>query len=282
MTAVVSSDWLAARLGQNGSDWSLQVLDGSWYLPGAGRDPLGEYTASHLDGAQFFDLSQIHETQGLTPNMLPPPTRFQRNVRRLGINREATIIVYDGAGLFSSARVWWMFRAMGFDNIFVLDGGLPKWTDEGRPLTAEAPGVRSGEFKARLRRDLIVGWEGVLAASQSGERQILDARAAARYAGSSPEPRVGVRAGHIPGSINIPHTSLKTEDGVLKAPQALKAVFEQAGVDLAQPIITSCGSGITACILALALFQIGVPDVAVYDGSWAQWGARNDLPIETG
>ncbi len=275
---LVSTDWLAEHLGEAG----LVVLDGSWHMPAEGRDAKAEYAAAHVPGAVFFDIDAISDHTSPLPHMLPAPPAFATAVRRLGVGDGSTVVVYDTVGIMSAPRVWWSLRAMGHARVFVLDGGLPKWTSEGHPVEAGWREAEHGEFKAHPAPGLIADFEAVRAALASGEAQVVDARAAARFRGETPEPRPGLRAGHMPGAKNVPWSQLVAADGHLAAPAQLMAAFETAGVDPGEAIITTCGSGITAAILALALARLGREDVAVYDGSWSEWGARADTPVATG
>jgi thiosulfate/3-mercaptopyruvate sulfurtransferase len=272
----VSTRWLAARLG----DPEVRVLDGSWFMPDQNRDAQAEYDAAHIPGAQFFDIDEIADTASALPHMLPSAEKFASRVRRLGVGDGRQVVVYDQAGLFSAARVWWMFKAFGHDAVAVLDGGLPKWRAEGLPLEAGPPIARDRHFIARKRPDLVRDVTQVAAATKLGGEQIVDARSAARFSGEEPEPRPGLRSGHIPGSVNVPYRAVLNADGTLKEAADLRALFAEAGVDLAKPIVNTCGSGVTACILSLAQMRAGATRTAVYDGSWSEWGAYADLPVE--
>ena len=275
---LVSTDWLAEHLGDPG----LVVLDGSWHMPADGRDAKAEYGAAHIPGAVFFDIDAISDHASPLPHMLPPPQDFATAVRRLGVDAGSTLVVYDSVGVFSAPRVWWSFRAMGHAKVFVLDGGLRKWVAEGHPVEAGWREPEHGEFKAHPAADLLADAEAVRAALASGAAQVVDARSAMRFRGEAPEPRPGLRAGHMPGARNVPWSQVVAADGTLAAPAQLMAAFESAGVDPAEAIITTCGSGISASILALALARLGRDDVAVYDGSWSEWGAQGDTPVATG
>jgi thiosulfate/3-mercaptopyruvate sulfurtransferase len=275
---LVSTAWLAERLGAP----DLRILDGSWHMPDTGRDARAEYEAAHIPGARFFDIDQVADQSSALPHMLPPVEKFVSTVRRMGIGDGHRVIVYDQAGLFSAARVWWMFRLFGHQDVAVLDGGLPKWMAEGHPVEDIPPDPRERHFTARRNASMVRDVTQMAGAVKLCTEQIVDARSAPRFEGAEPEPRDGLRAGHIPGSRNVPYRALLNEDGTMKAPEELRAAFEAAGVDLSQPIVTTCGSGVTACILTLALHRLGHTRNAVYDGSWTEWGAYPDLGIETG
>ena len=275
---LVSTDWLAEHLG----DPNLVVLDGSWHMPADGRDAKAEYATAHIPGAVFFDIDGISDHSSPLPHMLPTPQAFATAVRRLGVDDGSTVVVYDSVGVFSAPRVWWSFRAMGHDKVFVLDGGLKKWLAEGHPVEAGWREAEHGEFKAHPAPDLIADLDAVRAALGGKQVQVVDARSAIRFRGDAPEPRAGLRAGHMPGALNVPWSGLIASDGTLAAPAQLMTAFESAGVDPGEAIITTCGSGISASILALALARLGREDVAVYDGSWSEWGARGDTPVATG
>ena len=275
---LVSTDWLARHL----QDPDLRLLDASWYLPDAGRDARAEYQAAHIPGARFFDLDEIADLRSALPHMAPPPEKFISRMRAMGVGDGHQVVVYDGAGLFSAARVWWLFRLMGKTDIAVLDGGLPKWQAEGREVEDLPPMLKDRHITTSRQNHLVKDVTQVAHAAKLGEAEIIDARAAPRFRGEVAEPRPGLRAGHIPGSKSLPYATLLNPDGTMKAPQALKAAFEAAGVDLAKPAITTCGSGITAAVLSLGLERIGHRNHALYDGSWAEWGMYDDLKVEQG
>ena len=271
--------WLASHLHAP----DLVVLDGSMHLPGSGRDAKSEYWAAHIPGALFFDIDEIADTKSTLPHMLPPPEKFSSRMRAMGIGDGSRIVAYDSRGLYSAARVWWTFRVMGVDDVSVLNGGLPKWKREGLPLESGAPPNRTTRhFTARRNLELVRDLSDMKALLKDKSAQIIDARAPERFAGKAPEPRAGLRSGHIPGSHNVPFGKLLNQDGTLKSAPELQRLFEQAGVDLNKPVVTSCGSGITASVLALGLAELGHRRTSVYDGSWAEWGADQSLPIETG
>jgi thiosulfate/3-mercaptopyruvate sulfurtransferase len=272
----VSTAWLADNL--NAPD--LAIVDATFFMPDEGRDAHQEYLAGHIPGAVFFDIDAIADLSSELPHMLPDAPFFEAKMAALGISEEMRIVVYDAPGLLGAARVWWTFRAFDTRNVKILEGGLTAWKAEGRALESGPVERPFAKFIANLDRDAVADAQKVLAASKNGSSQIVDARQAARFRGETVEPRPGVRSGHIPGSVNVPYREL-LNDGRLKAPQEIKQVFVQAGVDLARPIITTCGSGVTAAILLLALESIGKKGVVLYDGSWTEWGGRPDLPIAT-
>lgn len=275
---LVSTDWLAAHL----RDPDLRVLDASWYLPAAGRNARAEYAAAHIPGARFFDIDEISDHRSALPHTAPPPEKFISRMRAMGVGDGHQVVVYDGSGIFSAARVWWTFRLMGKQDVAVLDGGFSKWQAEGRDVEDMPPALRDRHITVSRQNQLIKDVTQVANASKLGHAEIIDARAAPRYRGEVAEPRPGLRSGHIPGSKNVPYTDLLTLEGTMKDATALRAVFGAAGVDLAKPAITTCGSGVTAAVLSLALERIGHRNHALYDGSWAEWGMYDDLPVEKG
>ncbi|MDJ0823018.1 MAG: 3-mercaptopyruvate sulfurtransferase [Paracoccaceae bacterium] len=275
---LVSTDWLARHL----RDPDLRVLDASWYLPDMGRDGRAEYDAAHILGARFFDIDEISDLRSDLPHMAPPVEKFMSRMRAMGVGDGHQVVVYDGVGMFSAARVWWLFRLMGQTDIAVLDGGFAKWQAEGREVEDMPPIVRDRHMTVRRQAHLVRDVTQVSAASKLKDIEIVDARSPGRFRGEEPEPREGLRAGHIPGSKNVHYRSLLNDDGTMKAPDDLRAVFEAAGVDLGKPAITTCGSGVTAAILSLAMERMGKEDHSLYDGSWTEWGAFPTLPVATG
>lgn len=273
---LVSCAWLAERLDAP----DIRIIDASWFLPGDARDAKALYAERRIPGAVFFDIDDISDTDSDLPHMLPAPAKFASRMRKLGIGDGARIVVYDAQGIFSAARVWWAFRVMGHEDVVVLDGGFPAWEAGEYPIETGAPQSRQERhFTARFRADLVRDLADVRRAVESGDL-ILDARPAPRFRGEAAEPRAGLKSGHMPGALSVPSGSL-TNNGFMRAPEELRALFADAGVDARAPVC-SCGSGITAAIIALALARLGRWDAAVYDGSWAEWGSRDDTPVVTG
>ena len=275
---LVSTEWLAAHL----DDPDLRIIDASWHMPAAGRDARSEYEAAHIPGARFFDIDAIADSRSPLPHMAPQPELFISRLRAMGIGDGHQVVVYDNSDVHSAARVWWLFRLMGKTDVAMLDGGFAKWQAEGRPVEDMPPITRDRHMTVQRQAALVRDVTQVAAAAKLGDHQIVDARSAARFRGDEPEPRPGLRAGHIPGARNVPSGQLYNPDGTMKSPEELRAVFESAGVDLARPVITTCGSGITAASLALALERLGKRDWSLYDGSWTEWGSYPDLKIATG
>lgn len=278
MDPVVSTAWLANRLRAP----DVRVVDGSWHLPAEGRNGRAEYLQAHIPGAVFFDIDAIADQSTELPHMLPSPEAFARAAGELGLPREADIIVYDTTGIRSAARVWWTLRAMGYPLVHVLDGGLRKWMAEGRPIEPGEVYPRAVTVEPKFDADLVRGLDEVREILASGSARMVDARSIARFLGEAPEPRAGLRGGHMPGAANLPWEQVIAEDGTLRGEKELKAVFKGVGVDLRKPIVTTCGSGVTASVLALALARLGLDRTAVYDGSWTEWGGRPDTEVATG
>jgi len=275
--SLVSTEWLAANLTQP----DLRIVDATYYLPMQGKNAKAEYLERHIPGAVFFDIDDIADSSSSLPHMLPPPEKFASRMRSLGIGDGNRIVVYDAQGMMSAARVWWMFRIFGAREVAILDGGLPKWLTEGRPVEDGQVQLQERHFTARLDNTKVRGKDQVLRNIDSKREQVLDARTAGRFHGTEPEVWPGRRSGHIPGAHNLPYGQLLKPDMTFKDGDALRHLYEAAGIDLKQPVVTSCGSGITACVLAFGLHLIGHRDVAVYDGSWAEWGLPGDTPVAT-
>ncbi len=275
---LVSTGWLARHL----DDPDIRVLDASWHMPDTGRDARSEYGRGHVPGARFFDIDEISDRRSALPHMAPPPETFVSRMRAMGVGDGHQVVVYDGAGLFSAARAWWLFRLMGKPDVAVLDGGFPKWAAEGRPVEGSPPAMRERHVTASRQDRFVKDVAQVASASRLDDHEILDARSPGRFRGEAPEPREGLRPGHVPGSTCVHYRTLLNGDGTMKPVSELRAVFEGAGADLSRPVITTCGSGVTAAILNLGLERIGHRHHALYDGSWAEWGMRDDLEAATG
>ena len=260
----------------------MRILDGSYYLPQMGRDPRAEYDAAHIPNARFFDIDDVADHGSDLPHMVPPVEKFMSRMRAMGVGDGHQVVVYDGMGLFSAARVWWLFKLMGQNNIAVLDGGLPKWQAEGRPVEDLPPVIRDRHMTMRRQNHMVKDVTQVSAASKLGDYEIIDARSPGRFRGEEPEPRAGLRPGHIPGSKNVCFKDLLNADQTMKNPVEIRQIFESAGVDFNKPAITTCGSGVTAAVLSLGLERIGKTDHSLYDGSWSEWGMFPTVPVATG
>ena len=277
MEAIVSTEWLAAHL----TDPDLRVVDGTWHMPQLKRDAKREFIEAHIPGAVFFDIDEIADTKSPLPHMLPSPQKFAACAGKLGIGDGDSVIAYDTkGGVVSAARVWWTFRVFGHENVAVLDGGLRKWRAEGHPVRQGSPAPKERQFTPKVHPTLVRNLEEIRANLASRQEQVLDARSRGRFVGTEPEPRPGLRGGHIPGSLNLPYEKLYQPDGTLLPPDMLRDAFVKAGLDPQKPVVTTCGSGVTAAVLALGLHLLGRRDVAVYDGSWTEWGGRGDTPVE--
>lgn len=276
MSPLVSVTWLADRLGAD----DLVVFDATKFLPNEGRDGAAEYTAGHVPGARFFDIDVVADPDTTLPHMVPSAGRFERLMGGMGVHNNDTIVFYDAKGIASSPRGWWLMTLFGHAQVAVLDGGLPAWRRAGQPVEAgPPPRVVPAEYRASLRNEMLRGIGDML--RQDTDRVVLDARAAGRFAGTAPEPRAGLVSGHMPGSISLPFTELLAPDGTMLPADALRARLRDSGVDGSRPVVTSCGTGVTATILTLAMVQAGLPAGAVYDGSWTEWASRSDTPKET-
>ena len=275
---LVSTNWLKQNLKQP----DLRVLDTSWHLPTENRDPVSEFALGHIPTARFFNIDDISDHRSALPHMVPPVEKFMSRVRALGIGDGHQIVVYDSKGLFSAARVWWLFRMMGHSKIAVLDGGLPKWIADGNPVDKIKPVIRDRHMTVQTQSHMVRDVTQVAHASKLLDHEIIDARAAARFRGEAPEPRPGLRAGHIPGSKNLPFTQLLNGDHTMKTTAEMAREFQKAGVNLSKPVITTCGSGVTAAVLSLALERMGKIDHSLYDGSWTEWGQFPTLNVATG
>ena len=277
VTPLVGTAWLAERLGSPG----MQVLDASWYLPAEQRNAKAEHAQAHIPGAAYFDIDAICDRGNPLPHMFPTAEQFARDVGQLGIGNSDHVVAYDGGKMTASARCWWMFRAFGHARVSVLDGGMRKWRAEGRPLQAGAVAPRPASFVARFDAAKVKSLAEMRAIVASHGMQILDARSAGRFNGSEPEPRQGMRGGHMPGALNLPYVELLNPDGTMQAEAELRALFGKSGLDLGRPVVTSCGSGVSAAVLLLGLTRLGGWDNALYDGSWTEWGGSPDTPIVT-
>ena len=275
---LVSTEWLKA----NQQDPIVRIIDASWHMPSDGRDASNEFVNGHILNARFFDIDDISDHRSTLPHMVPPVEKFMSRVRALGVGDGHQIIVYDTKGLFSAARVWWLFRLMGHTSVAVLDGGLPKWIADGNPLSTTAPVIRDRHMTVKQQLQMVRDVTQVAHASKLNDHEIIDARSGTRFIGEAPEPRTGLRSGHIPNSKNLPFTKVLNTDHTMKTVPELTKVFKNAGIDLNKPAITTCGSGITAAVLSLALQRVGKTDHALYDGSWTEWGQFPTLNIATG
>ncbi|WP_269929874.1 3-mercaptopyruvate sulfurtransferase [Aminobacter sp. HY435] len=274
---VIDADWLEQRLGTPG----LSIVDASWHMPAQKRDARAEYDAAHIPGAVFFDQDLVVDPESTLPHALPSPQLFARFAGSMGISADDTIVIYDGPGFMAAPRVWWMFRIMGVFQVYILDGGFERWKAAGRPVTAEPTKTAPNVFHVDYDASKVASLAEMRRIVDSGSAQIADARSAGRFEGTDPEPRPGLRSGHMPGARSVPSTSL-SENGELLSLDRLKAVLEGAGLDLAKPVVTSCGSGVTAAVITLALQSLGHGENKLYDGSWTEWGAMSDTPVATG
>ncbi|MCV9996986.1 3-mercaptopyruvate sulfurtransferase [Pararhizobium sp. YC-54] len=274
---VVSADWLEQKL----PDPSVKIVDASWYLPAQNRDPKAEYAAGHIPGAVFYDQDAIADLTSGLPHTIPSPASFAQSVGKLGISESDTIVVYDGPGIFTAPRVWWLLRTMGAKTVFVLDGGIDGWKAEGRPVTTDVPQPAPATFHPQFNAEVVTSFAQMSEIVATGSRQIADARGAARFTGEEAEPRAGMRSGHMPGAKSLP-SGVFSIGGKLKSLEALRETIEAAGIDLDKPVTTTCGSGVTAAIIMLALQSLGHKDNKLYDGSWSEWGSRADTAVVTG
>lgn len=278
-SSLVSTEWLT----EHASAPDVRIVDASWHMPATGRNPRAEYDAEHIPGAVFFDIDEIADTDNPLPHMVPSPEKFSSRMRKLGLGDGNRIVVYDTIGNVSAARAWWLLRLFGHQDVAILDGGLPKWKAEGRPVDDMPVKPAERHFTSRINSFLLREKDQVARNINQGREQVLDARSAGRFEGTEPEPREGLRSGHIPGAKNLPFPNLLNDgDGTFRPAAELSASFEGAGIDLKKPVITSCGSGITACVLAFGLHLLGHQRVAVFDGSWTEWALDEELPVETG
>ena len=274
MESLVSTEWLANEMGAS----DLRIVDCTRHLPGTGRDPLAEYEAGHIPGAVFMDLADLVDSNAPIENTLPPAEKFASRMQSLGLGDGSRIVLYDDSAVKTSARAWFMLKMFGAHDVAILDGGIAKWKAEGRPLTQGKESLRHRHFTAWQDDKDVRTKADMLANLHSKDEQVVDARGAARWSGAEEDPRPGIASGHIPGSFNVPFNTMFNPDGTFKDKAALKATFEGAGVDLGKPVITSCGSGVTACVLLFGLHLIGKEDAALYDGSWTEWGNDPDTP----
>ncbi|MEM9106530.1 MAG: 3-mercaptopyruvate sulfurtransferase [Pseudomonadota bacterium] len=274
---VVSADWLEERLDQD----DLRIVDASWYLPAQGRNAREEYEAGHIPGAIFFDQDEVVDPGSDLPHALPSPEVFSQHASGLGLSNDHTIVVADALGMFTAPRVWWMLRVMGANNVLVLDGGIDNWRQAGRPIATDIPVHPAGRFQADFDTGAVANLEDMRNIVQSGSMQIADARGAGRFTGEETEPRPGMRSGHMPRARNVPVFSL-SDNGHLKSLEELQAILSDAGIDLDKPVVTTCGSGVTAAVITLALQSLANAETRLYDGSWSEWGSRDDTPVETG
>ncbi|MET3599382.1 3-mercaptopyruvate sulfurtransferase [Martelella mangrovi] len=274
---IVSPEWVAGRLNRAG----FSVIDASWYLPAHNRDGKAEYAEGHIPGAVFFDQDALADTTTGLPHSLPAPEFFAAEMGKRGISETDTIVVYDGPGIFAAPRVWWMLKIMGAGDVYVLNGGFDGWKAEGHPVETIVPAPQPATFTPDFQAHRVTSFEAMREVVASGKSQIADARGAGRFEAIEPEPRPGMRSGHMPGAKNLPATAF-SENGRFRSNDELRAMFTEAGIDLDQPVVTSCGSGVTAAIITLALESLGHTDNSLYDGSWSQWGGRDDTEIVTG
>jgi thiosulfate/3-mercaptopyruvate sulfurtransferase len=277
--ALVSTEWLAKHLDAP----DVRIVDASFYLPAQKREPKAEFAKQHIPDAVFFDIDEIADKSNPLPHMLPSPEQFAQQAAKLGLGTGNKIVVYDTTPMTGACRVWWMFRVMGYTDVAILDGGLPKWMAEGRPVTDAATVTREKSFKAKLDSTLVRSIDDVRSLLDTKKEQVVDARAANRFRGEVPEARAHLRIGHMPGAFNLPYTDLiDPKSGTMRSQDELKAAIAKSGIDPSKKVTASCGSGVTACVVALGLYLTGAPDAAIYDGSWTEWGGRTDTPIVTG
>lgn len=277
-TSLVSTEWLSQHM----SAPDLRIVDASWYMPAENRDPKAEFKKAHIPGAVFFDIDEIADTDIPLPHMIPSPEKFSSRLRKLGIGDGNRVVVYDGSGIRSAARAWWMIRLFGHEDVSILDGGLPKWQAEQRATSDNPTPPKERHFTSRINSMMVREKSQIRKNIETGKEQVLDARAKGRFEGSEPEPREGLRAGRIPGSLNLPFNQLLNENGTLLNADSLRNAFDSAGIDMSKPVVTTCGSGITACVLAFGLHMLGHRRVAVYDGSWTEWGLDQEMPMSSG